>query len=124
VFPGSPPTAILADLNRPSAFLMGIPHPGRFATYRADVADSIGVAENETAEERAVREQTSPPPFFGSADSGGVTKASCVSADCKGVAGGQLRLIAVKTRRVSGSADSTRLMAVGSGRARRVHGKR
>ena len=65
----------------------------------------------------------SPLPFFGSADYKGVAEVDCGSADCTGVRGGRLRVISVKTRRVSGSADSTGLMAVRSELESRVHGE-
>jgi hypothetical protein len=64
-----------------------------------------------------------PPLFYGSADSGGVTGANAGSEDCKGVMGGRLRVIAVKTRRRAGSADSAGFTVVGSGLGRKVHGE-
>jgi hypothetical protein len=64
-----------------------------------------------------------PPPFYASADSGGVTGACAGSEDCKGVAGGRLRVIASKTRRKAGSADSGGFTVMRSGREPRVHGE-
>jgi hypothetical protein len=52
-----------------------------------------------------------PSLFFGSADSKGVGDARSVNADSEGVIEEGLRLISVKTRRVSGSADSAAVSA-------------
>ena len=52
-----------------------------------------------------------PSLFFGSADSKGVGDARSGNADSEGVIEEGLRLISVKTRRVSGSADSAAVSA-------------
>jgi hypothetical protein len=64
-------------------------------------------SKKRTASENLISNRADlPPPFFGSADSKGLTNAICGSADPKGLAGGQLRPKQGKTLRLSVSADS------------------